>query len=107
MNGAVLGANVSLSAEWIDQTVVPDDGLPSASVQLKAVPPQACTSMPRCRWYQACRAFGSLAEKKMPPMPVTRFMRSSQLEKYAEPERTPVLSGVRCRSMLRACAGRL
>src|SRR5215471_1349065 len=58
----------------MDQAVVPPPGFPSASVQSKAAPPQSCTSMPRCRLYQACIAFGSLALKKMPPIPVTRFM---------------------------------
>src|SRR5262245_29712165 len=32
--------------------------------------------MPRCRLYQAPSAAASLALKKMPPMPVTRFMGS-------------------------------
>src|SRR5438876_11501647 len=62
----------------MDQIVVPPTGLPSASVQRKAAPPQSCTSMPRCRLYQACIAFGSLALKKMPPIPVTRFMCTSR-----------------------------
>src|SRR5882672_6962880 len=74
MNVAVLGANWSLCAEPIDQTVVPATGLPSPSVQVKAVPPHSWTSIPRCRLYQACSAGASLALKKMPPMPVTRFM---------------------------------
>src|SRR5438045_9278420 len=73
MNGAVLGANWSLCAELIFQAVVPATGLPSASVQLKAAPPHSWTSIPRCRLYQVCSAFGSLALKKMPPSPVTRF----------------------------------
>src|SRR5476651_1439251 len=58
----------------MDQTVVPATGLPSPSVQVKAVPPHAWTSIPRCRLYQACSAGASLAMKKMPPMPVTRFI---------------------------------
>src|SRR6187399_755089 len=58
----------------MDQTVVPAIGLPSLSVQVKAVPPHSWTSIPRCRLYQACSAGASLALKKMPPMPVTRFM---------------------------------
>src|SRR4051812_23594721 len=73
MKVAVLGANWSLCAEAIFQAVVPATGLPSLSVQLKAAPPHAWTSIPRCRLYQACSALGSLALKKMPPMPVTRF----------------------------------
>src|SRR5438552_5708359 len=74
MNVAVLGANCSPCAEPIDQTVVPATGLPSPSVQVNAVPPHAWTSIPRCRLYQAWSAGASLALKKMPPMPVTRFM---------------------------------
>src|SRR5205085_9323469 len=73
MKVAVLGANWSLRAEAIFQAVVPATGLPSLSVQLKAAPPHFWTSIPRCRLYHACSAFGSLALKKMPPMPVTRF----------------------------------
>src|SRR5437773_5292204 len=74
MKVAVLGANWSLCAEAIFQTVVPANGLPSPSVQLKAAPPHSWTSMPRCRLYQACSAGASLALKKMPPTPVTRFI---------------------------------
>src|SRR5437588_12470324 len=73
MKVAVLGANWPLCAEAIDQAVVPATGLPSPSVQVKAAPPHSWTSIPRCRLYQACSAFGSLALKKMPPIPVTRF----------------------------------
>ena len=78
MNEAVLGAKESPSAGPMDQIVVPPTGLPSTSVQPKVAPPQSCTSMPRCRLYQACIAFGSLALKKMPPIPVTRFMCTSR-----------------------------
>src|SRR5438046_3262952 len=74
MKVAVLGANWSPCAELIDQTVVPAAVLPSPSVQVKAVPPHSWTSIPRCRLYQACSAGASLALKKMPPMPVTRFI---------------------------------
>src|SRR5205809_2777520 len=74
MKVAVLGANWSLCAAAINQAVVPATGLPSPSVQVKAAPPHSWTSIPRCRLYQACNAFGSLALKKMPPMPVTRFI---------------------------------
>src|ERR1700722_8364945 len=76
MKAAVLGANWSPCAEPIDQTVVPAIGLPSPSAQVKAVPPHAWTSIPRCCLYQACSAGASLALKKMPPMPVTRFIES-------------------------------
>src|SRR5713226_2419318 len=74
MKVAVLGAKWSPCAEPMDQIVVPATGLPSPSVQVKAVPPHSWTSIPRCRLYQACSAGASLALKKMPPMPVTRFM---------------------------------
>src|SRR5450755_1076398 len=74
MKAAVPGANWSPCAEPIDQTVVPATGLPSPSVQVNAVPPHSWTSIPRCCLYQACSAGASLALKKMPPMPVTRFI---------------------------------
>src|ERR1043166_4121683 len=74
MNVAVLGANWPLCAGAINQAVVPATGLPSPSVQVNAAPPHSWTSIPRCRLYQACSAGASLALKKMPPMPVTRFM---------------------------------
>src|ERR1700686_3372921 len=74
MKVAVLGAKWSPCAESIDQTVVPAIGLPSPSVQVKALPPHSWTSIPRCRLYQACSPGASLALKKMPPMPVTRFI---------------------------------
>src|SRR5512134_587585 len=74
MKDAELGAKWSLSAGSISQAVVPATGLPSASVQSKAAPPQAWTSIPRCRLYQACSDGASLALKKMPPMPVARLM---------------------------------
>src|SRR5882757_8533413 len=74
MKVAVLGAKWSPCAEPMDQAVVPATGLPSPSVQVKAAPPHGWTSIPRCRLYQACRAGASLALKKMPPMPVTRFI---------------------------------
>src|SRR4030088_1757252 len=74
MKGAVLGANWSLCIEAIFQAVVPATGLPSPSVQVKDAPPHSWTSIPRCCLYQACSALGSLALKKMPPMPVTRFI---------------------------------
>src|SRR6266481_1376423 len=73
MNVAVLDAKWSPCAEPMDQMVVPATGLPPPSVQVKAVPPHSWTSIPRCRLYQACSALASLALKKMPPMPVTRF----------------------------------
>src|SRR5881394_3073069 len=77
MNGALLGAKRSSCAEPMDHAVVTATGLPSVSAQLKAAPPQSWTSIPRCRLYQACKAGASLALKKMPPMPVTRFISTS------------------------------
>src|SRR5258708_560190 len=76
MKVAVLGANWSLCAEAIFQAVVPATGLPSPSVQSKDAPPHGWTSIPRCCLYQACSAGASFALKKMPPMPVTRFIES-------------------------------
>src|ERR1700675_1246398 len=75
MKVEVLGAKWSLCAEPMDQAVVPAIGLPSPSVQVNAAPPHAWTSIPRCSLYQACSAGASLALKKMPPMPVTRFIK--------------------------------
>src|SRR6202140_5384136 len=74
MKDAVLGANCLLSAGATDHAVVPATGLPSPLVHVNAAPPHSWTSIPRCRLYQACSAGASLALKKMPPMPVTRFI---------------------------------
>src|SRR5207237_2485986 len=74
MKVAVLGASWPLCAEAMDQMVVPATGLPSPSVQVKAAPPHSWTSIPRCRLYHAWSAGASLALKKMPPTPVTRFI---------------------------------
>src|SRR4030088_2774039 len=74
MKVAVLGRYFASCAESIDHAVVPANGLPSPSVQVKAAPPHSWTSTPRCRLYQACSAGASLALKKIPPMPVTRFI---------------------------------
>src|SRR4051794_29751916 len=79
MKEAVLGANVSPSAETMFQAVVPPTAFPASSVQSKAAPPHGWTSIPRCRLYQSCRACGSSALKKMPPIPVTRFMCTSRI----------------------------
>src|ERR1700680_3649943 len=75
MKVAALGAKWSPCDEPIDQTVVPATGLPSPLVHVNAAPPHSWTSIPRCRLYQACSAGASLALKKMPPMPVTRFIK--------------------------------
>src|SRR5580765_6487863 len=85
MNDAELDGDGSASAGPIDHIVVPPTGLPSASVHRNAAPPQSCTSMPRCRSYQACAAFGSFALKKMPPIPVTRCMCTSHGRMKGEP----------------------
>src|SRR5258708_267185 len=75
----LLGAKCLPSAGPIDQAVVPLVGLPSASVQSKAAPPQSWTSIPRCFLYHSHSAFGSLALMKMPPMPVTLRIRTSEV----------------------------
>src|SRR6185369_2520493 len=77
MNVDVLGANVSPLASPIDQIVVPPAGWPSSPTQLNAAPPHSCTSTPRWRRYHSRSAAGSRALKKIPPMPVTRFMARS------------------------------
>src|SRR5260221_14232261 len=73
----LLGAKCLPSDGPIDQAVVPLVGLPSESVHSKAAPPQGWTSIPRCFLYQSHSALGSLALMKMPPMPVTLFIRAS------------------------------
>src|SRR6476620_11000476 len=78
MKEEVLGAKWPPSAAPMDQMVVPFVGLPASSVHVNAVPPHSCTSMSRCFWYQARNATGSFALKKIPPMPVTRFICASQ-----------------------------
>src|SRR2546430_12997994 len=70
----LLGANCSPSAAPMDHTVVPLVGLPAPSVHVKAVPPHSSTSIPRCCLYQARSATGSVALKKIPPIPVTLFI---------------------------------
>src|SRR6516162_681641 len=58
----------------MDQAVVPFAGAPAASTQRKAAPPHSWTSIPRWILYQERSLAGSLALKKTPPIPVTRFM---------------------------------
>ena len=55
-------------------TVVPWPSGLCGPAQLKALPPQASISMPRCFWYQSRIFWGSADLMKMPPMPVTRFI---------------------------------
>src|SRR5690348_280468 len=83
----LLGAKCFPSAGKTDQTVVPLVGLPAESVQVKAVPPQGWTSMPRCFLYHSRRALGSLALMKMPPMPVTLRIRASERGRGGRRER--------------------
>src|SRR5450631_3569418 len=63
----------------MDHTVVPFVGLPAASAQVNAVPPHSWTSMPKCCLYQPRSATGSLALKKIPPIPATLFIEHSQV----------------------------
>src|SRR5579864_3865212 len=79
MNVDLLGAKCLPSAGPIDHAVVPLKGLPLASVHSKAAPPQDWTSIPRCVLYQSHSALGSLALRKMPPMPVTLRIRTSDM----------------------------
>src|SRR5690242_7154743 len=74
MNGAVLGAKCFVSAANKLQAVVPTPSGLSGPFQSNAAPPQAWTSIPRWVLYQAPRALGSFDLKKIPPIPVTRFM---------------------------------
>src|ERR1700704_724646 len=73
----LLGAKCLPSAGPMFHAVVPFVGLPAASVHSNWAPPHGWTSIPRCCLYQACSAFGSFALKKIPPIPVTLFIRAS------------------------------
>src|SRR5262245_54119614 len=85
MNGALLGAKYEPSPT--DHTVVPPLGSPWSSTQRKAAPPHSWTSMPRWVLYQARNAAGSLALRKIPPMPVTRFIEPPEDRSYRLPGR--------------------
>src|ERR1700747_3119540 len=80
MKGAALGAKCFVSAGNRLQAVVPAPSGLSAVFQSKAAPPHGWTSIPKWVLYQAPKAFGSLDLKKMPPIPVTRFMSSPVLK---------------------------
>src|SRR5512147_857437 len=82
MKGAALGAKWFVSAGKRVQAVVPTPFGLSGPFQSKAAPPHAWTSIPRWDLYQAPRALGSLDLKKIPPIPVTRFMTSPVLERW-------------------------
>src|ERR1700743_352389 len=71
MNEALLGAKREplLTAH----AVVPFAGTPAGSTHRKAVPPHACTSMPRWVLYHERSLAGSFARMNTPPIPVTRF----------------------------------
>src|SRR4051812_9350160 len=47
-----------------------------SSVHNMVAPPYSESWMPRCLAYQALRALGSFALRKMPPIPVTRAIES-------------------------------
>src|SRR4051812_31372209 len=74
MKGAVLGAKWFESAANRLQAVVPTPSGFSGPFQSNAAPPHSCTSIPRCSLYHVPSAFGSVDLKKIPPIPVTRFM---------------------------------
>src|SRR4051812_41629931 len=101
MNGAVLGSKVFESILETFQAVVPPTGLPASSTHSNAAPPQGCTSMPRWVLYQALRPFGSLDLKKIPPIPVTRFIPCSPKKEVPEVyNAADVLSSVAARAGL-------
>src|SRR4026208_667969 len=77
----LLGAKCLPSSLPINHAVVPFVGLPAASVQVNAAPPQSLTSIPRCCLYQARSATGSFALKKIPPIPVTLFIQPPMLKR--------------------------
>src|SRR5580700_6966362 len=74
MNGAELGAKCSGAAAKRLQAVVPSPSGLSGPFHSNAAPPHSCTSIPRCFLYHAPSAVGSVDLKKIPPIPVTRFM---------------------------------
>ena len=73
---------------------MPATGLPSASVQSKAAPPQAWTSTPKCRLYQARSDGASLALKKMPLMPKGTTVRGRPPASLPRPSAPTALGGV-------------
>src|SRR5262245_2571357 len=74
MNFALLGAKYSDLSSNTLQTVEPVPRGLSSVTQRNTQPPHSSSAMPRWRWYQLRSTTGSCALKKMPPMPVTRFM---------------------------------
>src|SRR5437660_709621 len=98
MNGDLLGVKLSASAAPIDQMVVPVVGLPASSVQRNAAPPHSCTSMPKCVMYQVLSATGSLAWKKIPPIPVTLFIYTSGRERRRTQRTEPSIQSYRRRA---------
>src|SRR5881396_771298 len=74
MNEAASSPKYDVSAGKIDQTVCPRrfPSLPLRQANRATIPSIA---MPRCSRYHRARASGSLALKKMPPIPVTRARR--------------------------------
>src|SRR5512146_151327 len=95
MKGAALGAKWFVSAGKRLQAVVPTPLGLSGPFQSKAAPPHSWTSIPRWVLYQAPSAFGSFDLKKIPPMPVTRFMVLPLLEGWRRvPVRRPGRSAV-------------
>src|SRR5437867_6802246 len=74
MNEAPSCPKYDVSAGKIDQTVCPTrfPSLPLRQANRATIPSIA---MPRCSRYHRARASGSLALKKMPPIPVTRARR--------------------------------
>src|SRR3954463_16179995 len=78
MKGAVLGLKDFASWGKIDHTVTVSLVGSSARRHGNIAPPiSGLPSMPRCFAYHAYIAFGSLALKKMPPRPMTRFFSSA------------------------------
>src|SRR6202011_4832307 len=77
MKGLVAGSKYLVSAGNNAQTVCPVvSGLSGSRHSKTTPPPSGCGTSPRCSRYHAFNASGSLALKKMPPIPVTRFIQA-------------------------------
>src|ERR1043165_4869017 len=95
----------SLGSKCFDSSLKTDQAVaasadPGSSRQLKTAP-QASDSMPRWVRYHALSFSGSFALKKMPPMPVTRFICDVPPLKSGQDELCPTL----IRAMPAECIG--
>src|SRR6185437_6047802 len=76
MKGAPLGAKYLVSSGNTDQMVTVSCSGSSARRQGNIAPTCGLPLIPRCWAYHSYILFGSLALKKIPPSPMTRFVNS-------------------------------